>query len=154
MLGGPSAYLLHAPDVALRYYELGQVLKHHTTLGRDLVELAIVTTVRNHGAAYQFGEHLRLALAAGVPAEVVEGLRNGVDVSSLLDERGRVVCRVADLLSRTFGLDDDTYDHARAQLGDVGLTELCALVGYYAMSSTVGNAHRIGADRPSTPSTT
>lgn len=144
MVGGPSAYLLHSPDVSLRYYQLGTVLKHHTSLGRDLVELAILCTVRNHHARFQLGEHVRLALEAGLPEDVVAAVRDEGDVLSLLDAKARAVYLTADALSRDFDIDDETYDDARAVLGDVALSELCALVGYYAMSSTVGNAHRIG----------
>ena len=75
-VAGPFTVLLHAPDLADRVQNVGAYLRYETELERDLAETAVLVTARAWDSAFEWEAHEPHARRAGVPAEVIEALRD------------------------------------------------------------------------------
>ena len=148
-VSGPFSMLLHSPEVAGRAAHLGTYIRFGSVLSPADRELAIISTSREFDCNYEWSAHEPLAREAGVPAEAVEVVANRSDVDSL-SEHEAVIVQYARELFRDHRVSDDTFDAARSRLGDQGVTELTATLGYYAMLACALNAFQVEPE-PGTP---
>src|SRR5438309_6313485 len=130
--GGPFELLIRAPEICGLASQLGEHLRWGTSLPDRLSELAIVTTARFWRAQYEWYAHAPLAEKAGVPAAAIEAIRTGgTPVFTAKDET--LIYRVCDELFRTQRLSETTFNEAVTTLGETGLTEVIAIIGYYTL---------------------
>ena len=148
-VSGPFSMLLHSPEVAGRTAHLGAYIRFESTLSPADRELAIITTSREFDCDFEWSAHEPLAREAGVRAEAVDAVANRAGVESLSEEEA-VVVRYARELFRDHRVSDETFDAARSRLGDQGVTELTATLGYYAMLACALNAYEV-EPAPGTP---
>ena len=148
-VSGPFSMLLHSPEVAGRTAHLGAYIRFESTLSPADRELAIITTSREFDCDFEWSAHEPLAREAGVRAEAVDAVANRAGVESLLEEEA-VVVRYARELFRDHRVSDETFEAARSRLGDQGVTELTATLGYYAMLACALNAYEV-EPAPGTP---
>src|SRR5438067_6748012 len=127
--GGPFQLLIRAPDICEHASKLGEHLRWGTSLPDRLSELAIITTARFWRAQYEWYAHAPLAEKAGVPAAAIEAIRRG-DTPNLEQKDEALVYRVCNELFNTRRLADATYNEAITTLGETGLTEVIAIIGY------------------------
>src|SRR5690606_25574414 len=71
---GPFIPLLHAPELAHRVQKLGEYLRYESSLPKDVLECAVITVARRWRSGFEWKIHAELALKAGVPDDVVNGL--------------------------------------------------------------------------------
>jgi 4-carboxymuconolactone decarboxylase len=135
---GPFNALLHAPS-GLHISELGASLRWHSSLESRLLETAVLTVAAHWKAEYEWWSHARLALDAGVSAEVIEAIAAETDVVFALDDE-RVAHVTARQLAQAGRLDEATWAAAHELLGDRGIAELVFLCGYYTLVSFGLNA--------------
>ncbi len=141
-LVGPFDAYLRQPVIGARLAELGEALRFDTTLRRDLLELAVLVVARHTSAEFEWFAHSRLALAAGLPAEVVDALRHGREPE--LDDPELVLAhRFARQLVTGYRVDDATYAEAVERLGEPATFELTALIGFYGCVSAVLNTFQV-----------
>ncbi|MCH8206591.1 MAG: hypothetical protein IH956_06255 [Chloroflexi bacterium] len=76
-------------------------------------------------------------------------MANQSDLGSLTKEEA-VIVRYARELFQDHRVSGDTFDAARSRLGDQGVTELTATLGYYAMLACALNAFQV-EPAPGTP---
>jgi 4-carboxymuconolactone decarboxylase len=138
-LVGPFNAFVHAPGAGRHLSSLGATLRFRTGIERRLSELAIVTVGAAWKAEFEWWAHAGMARRYGVPEPVIEAIGRGDDPPFEADDE-RVVYAIASELTGTGRLAQDSYDAARALLGDQGLVELVALCGYYTLVSFVLNA--------------
>ena len=133
---GPLAVLLHSPEVAARVAHLGAYLRFESSLPAPDRELAIITSAREIESEYEWASHAPLAREAGVREEVINivGRRGNLDE---LNEREATVVRYTQELLRQRRISNTVFEAARRQLGNRGVMELTATVGYYAMVAYV-----------------
>lgn len=136
---GPFNSFVHSPDLGRRMSALGATVRFGTSVERRLSELAIITTGARWRAEFEWHAHSRMAIEHGVPQAVVDAIGRGEDPPfAAADERA--VYEVARQLSAGGHLDQAAYDAAHALLGDAGMVELVATVGYYSLISFLLNA--------------
>jgi len=140
-LRGPLLAALHNPDLADRWSALGELLRYRTSLPPRHSELAILVTARACRAPFEWYAHRIEAEKAGLEAPIIEAIL--ADSEPALHGTDRVVYRFAAELNRHRSVSDASYAAARQALGDVGVVELAALVGYYTMVAMTLNAHQI-----------
>jgi 4-carboxymuconolactone decarboxylase len=87
--------------------------------------------------------HKREGLKAGLDPAVVAAIAARQE-PILADDRERAVYAVARTLIGTTRLPQALHDQATAVLGERGLVELVALLGYYSMVALTLNAFEIG----------
>jgi 4-carboxymuconolactone decarboxylase len=150
-LGGPFDPWVRSPEVARRMYAFGGYLWARTTLGRRLVEVAILTTGRFWESDFEWWAHVRLAKEAGVDERTITGIFDG-DVTADAPADERLVWEAARSLHETHRIPDDLYGRFVDRFGEEGLVEMIATAGYYTFVSMTLNAFEIdmppGVERP------
>ncbi len=127
---GPLPAWLTSPVVGEHLHLVGAYLGFRSTLPRDVVELAIITTAKQRGSAYAWKVHLPRAHEHGVPEAVTIAIGEG-HLPDFKDARQALAYEATVRLNQTSALPDALYDRATAIFGDQGVVELVALVGFY-----------------------
>ncbi|MPZ37756.1 MAG: carboxymuconolactone decarboxylase family protein [Rhizobiales bacterium] len=150
-LVGPLRAALHRPELAEKWQQLGELLRFRTSLAPQLSELAILVTARRWSCQVEWYMHARAAAACGLDPAIVEAIRNGQE-PTFTDTHARLVYDYSVELSARGKVSETAYQATLAAIGDVGLVELTALIGYYSMVAMTLNAHEIplpdGAEPP------
>lgn len=141
-LVGPLRAALHNPELAQRWQALGALLRYRTSLSPRLSELAILVTGRACHSPLEWHLHRIEAEKAGVEASLIDAILAGTLPDGLAPE-DEAVLRYADELNRLRSVGDTTYAAALGVLGERGIVELTALVGYYTMVAMTLNCHEI-----------
>lgn len=141
-LVGPFNAFVHHPEIGRRLSSLGGFLRFRTSIERRLGEVAICTVGSYWQAEFEFWAHAPMAIEHGVDPEVIEALRQGRPPAFERDDE-RIVHAVTQQLLDARRVDDATYQAARDLLGETGIVELSALVGYYCLISMMLNLFEI-----------
>jgi 4-carboxymuconolactone decarboxylase len=147
--GGPFQLLIRAPEICEPAAKLGEHLRWGTSLPDRLSELAIITTARFWRAQYEWYAHAPLAEKAGVPPAAIEAIRRG-ETPSFKQTDEALVYRICTELFRTQRLSDASFEEARA-LGETGLIEVIAIIGYYTLIGNTLNVFQVQVPEGSTP---
>jgi 4-carboxymuconolactone decarboxylase len=139
----PMIAWLRNPELARRTQMLGELLRYETTLEPDLTELAIIVCGRHWTSHHEWKAHKAYALQAGVHPEVVADIA-ARRPPKLSDDRQRAVYDVAATLLSTARVPSSHYARAVEQLGERGLVELVAILGYYCLASLTLNTFELG----------
>ena len=141
-LVGPLRAALHRPELADKWQQLGELLRYRTSLPPALSEIAVLVTARRWNCQLEWHMHALAAAEAGVPETVSDAIKHGRRPDGA-DAKALAVHDYAHALVGTGSVPEPVYDAARMVVGDVGLVELTALVGYYSMVAMTLNAHEI-----------
>lgn len=134
----PFIPLLRAPELMTRLQLVGEYLRFDSGLQAHLTELVILLVARRWDQDYEWGHHVPLARAARLDEDVIAAIRDGEDVTGPDDVRAvwRFVAELAD----RHALSDETFDAAMHAVGDTGVVEVIATVGYYTTLAMTMNA--------------
>ncbi|MGH8944566.1 MAG: carboxymuconolactone decarboxylase family protein [Acidimicrobiia bacterium] len=137
--GGPSAVLLHIPELAERFDHLRNYLVREQKLPQPLVHLAALIVARFWAAEYAWWKRVPMCLEAGIPQEVVDAVlerkRPEFDDSDL-----EAVYQYVTELLHDRRVSEATHERLKAIIGDESLIELVLVVGFYSMLGLVCNA--------------
>ena len=133
----PYAAMLHRPELARAAADLGAVIRYHGTMSDRDRELVIVTTAVERGCGFEISAHSPLALSAGVSQETLDSVLRGAPVDDASD--AELVDFVRELC-RSDKVSDSVFEQSRFRLGDEGVVELAATIGYYSMMAVFMNA--------------
>jgi 4-carboxymuconolactone decarboxylase len=137
--GGPFQLLIRSPEICEHAAKLGEHLRWGTSLPDRLSELAIITTAQFWRAQYEWYAHAPLAEKAGVSSAAIEAIRRG-DPPSFGQKDEALVYRICTELFKSQRLSDNSFEEAVAILGETGLVEVLAIIGYYTL---IGNTLNI-----------
>jgi 4-carboxymuconolactone decarboxylase len=141
-LVGPLRAALHNPELADKWQQLGELLRYRTSLPARLSELAILVTGRHFDCQLEWQQHVPIALQEGVTEPVVGAIRIGQTPAFEKDDEAAIYNYSRELHERHF-VSESVYQRALEIVGNTGLVELTALLGYYAMVAMTLNAHEI-----------
>ena len=133
----PFQVLLHIPRLAKHVAKLGAEIRFDSSLLDRDRELVILATARAQGCTFEWESHLPLARAAGVREEAIDHVRDGG--GSLTETEDLFIGFVRELCEG-MTVSPDTFERARAILGEAGVVELSATVGYYTFLAMVMGA--------------
>ena len=148
--GGPFQLLIRAPEICEHTAKLGEHLRWETSLPDRLSELAIITTAQFWRAQYEWYAHAPLAEKAGVLAAAIEAIRRG-DTPNFEQKDEALVYRICSELLKTRRLADATFNAAITTLGETGLTEVIAIIGYYTLIGNTLNVFQVAVPEGATP---
>jgi 4-carboxymuconolactone decarboxylase len=126
------ATLAHHPKLLKRWSAFGGVLLYGGELPARERELLILRTAWNCQAGYEWGQHVRIGLAAGVTSDEVAAL--GTDAAGedpAWSSEDAALVRAADELHADARIGDDTWAELAATWSEAQLIELCMVVGQY-----------------------
>lgn len=147
---GPFNAFVHVPEVGRRLSSLGALLRFRTSIERRLSEIAICTVGAHWRSEFEFWAHAPMAVGEGVDPAVLDALRDG-QVPTFERDDERIVHAVAHQLLVDRRVDDATFAAGEALLGETGMVELAALVGYYCTISMILNLFEVPLPAGSTP---
>jgi 4-carboxymuconolactone decarboxylase len=154
---GPLRAALHNPELAERMSRLGELLRFRTGLTPRLSELAILITARHWDSPFEWFQHEPIASQAGLPRAVIDAVARAHAPAAPAADESAVHDYCTELLA-AHAVSDRNYARALALLGERGVVELTALVGYYSMVALTLNAHEFdlppGTDPPLPPRST
>lgn len=148
-LDGPFNALLRSPEMGNLAQKLGEYLRFRSSVPRRLNELAILMTAQWWSSQFEWHAHKRFALDAGLSAAVIDDLQAGRRPAAMAADEAVVYdfCRE---LRETRRVGDETYRAAIALLGEGGVIDLIAAMGYYDLVAMTLNVDRypLPADAP------
>jgi 4-carboxymuconolactone decarboxylase len=131
---GPLAVWLHRPELANTAQALGRYCRYESSLPARLSELAILILGRAWSAEYEWWAHKPIALKAGLPAAVVDAIRDRV-APPFEQEDEALVYEFMTTLDAERAIPDALYRRAAAVLGSDGVVDLVGIAGYYTLIS-------------------
>ena len=139
---GPLRAALHNADLADRWQALGALLRYGTSLTPEQSELAILITGRHCRSPFEWFAHRREATRIGFTEDIFEALL-AQRKPAALDTVQSAIHDYAVELCRSYSVRGTTHAAAVQVLGEKGVVELTALIGYYTMVAMTLNAHEI-----------
>jgi len=111
--GGPFDPWIRSPEVAQRAMSLGNYIWERTSVGRRIVELAIIVTGRHWRSNVEWVAHARMAKEQGVSDETIQAVfEKRMPANAPADEKLTIeLCRA---LHETQDLPKPIYDRAIA----------------------------------------
>ena len=138
-VGGPWRALLHSPELAHRTMHLGSFVRFESGLDHKLIELAALAAARELECKHEWSAHANHAQKAGISLETIRAVHQRRGVEDFATDDAQVVSFVREIL-RERRVSEATFQALYGRLGERGLVELAATVGYYAMLACTLNA--------------
>jgi 4-carboxymuconolactone decarboxylase len=140
-LDGPFNALLRSPEMGNLSQKLGEYLRFRTSVPRRLNEMAILLTARWWSAQFEWSAHKPLGLDAGLSAAVIDDIQAGRRPARMQPDE-TVVYDFCTELREHRRVSDSTFKAAVNTLGERGVIDLVALMGYYDSVSMVLDVDR------------
>jgi 4-carboxymuconolactone decarboxylase len=137
--GGPSAILLHVPELTERFDHLRDYLVREQQLPGPMLHLAALITARFWSAQYAWWKRVEMCLAAGISEDVIDAVRERRRPDFADPDLAAVHEYVTELLENR-RVSDATHARLQAIVGDECLIELVMVVGFYSMLGLVCDA--------------
>jgi 4-carboxymuconolactone decarboxylase len=139
VVGGPFIALLHSPELAQRTAHLGSYVRFESSLDRKIIEFAALATARELDCKHEWIAHVNHAQKIGIPSETIRAIYEKKGPEHFSSEDAQIISYVQELL-RAHRASEATFQALYSRLGEKGLVELTATVGYYAMVACTLNA--------------
>lgn len=140
----PMIAWLRNPELARRAQKLGEFLRFDSSLEPALSELAILVCGRHWTSHYEWTAHKKLALQADLDPKTIADIAASKAVPHFRNSRERTVYTIAAKLLADGKLNRELYAKGLETLGEKGMVDLVAIVGYYCLVSLTLNAFEIG----------
>ena len=128
---GPFFIWLHSPDLLQRGQNLGLYARFQSSLPPRLSELCILMMAAHWKAAGEWVDHEPIAKGLGVDAAALENLRQGKPAKFGKDDEVAAYEFAQELLDKR-QVSDATYARTKAVLGERGMLDVVAVLGYYS----------------------
>jgi 4-carboxymuconolactone decarboxylase len=137
----------HSPEIARRVGAVGAYLRFECGLPAALREATVLAVAGRWGCAYELRHHEPAAARAGVSPAASAALAAGrLPEPGVLSPLETAAVRYAFALTREGRADAALVEELRTALGEPGLVELTALVGYYSMLALILNGLEVDLD--------
>jgi alkylhydroperoxidase family enzyme len=108
-------------------------------------ELVILRTAVRCGSSYEWGQHVRIAMAAGVARETIDRVAAGPGADGWTDHDAALL-RAVDELHADATLSDRTWAALAGRYDDAQMIEVTILVGQYHLVAFALNAFGVELD--------
>ncbi len=142
-LTGPFNTLLFSPNVGEAVQQLGGALRFESSLPGHLRELAILMVAARWRANYEWYAHAPIAAREELDENVIAAVKEG-EIPEDAPDDVKTVCVFVTELVHTRRVCDETYAKTRETIGERGLVDLIAVVGYYSLIAGLLNTFEIG----------
>ena len=140
-LNGPFNVTLRSPEMGNLAQKLGEYLRFRSAVPARLNEMAILMTARWWSSPYEWLAHKPLAASAGLSPDVIAAIEAGERPTRMQPDEAVVYDFVTELRDRR-RVSDGTFQAAATVLGERGVVDLLAVMGYYDFVSMVLNVDR------------
>jgi 4-carboxymuconolactone decarboxylase len=140
-LNGPFNVLLRSPEMGNLSQKLGEYVRFRTSVPHRLNEMAILLTAKWWSSQYEWYAHKTLALDAGLNAAVIDDIQAGRRPARMQPDEAVIYDFCAQLREHR-RVNDETFKAAVNVLGEQGVVDLVAVMGYYDLVSMALNVDR------------
>jgi len=138
---GPFNVLLRSPEIGDLAQQFGASVRFNSSVPRKLNELAIIITARYWTSQYEWQAHHRAALQAGLSPAIADAIAEGKRPGGMQKEEAAVYDFCSELL-KTKQVSDATFKAAWDAVGERGVVDLIAVMGWYHTVSMLLNTDR------------
>ncbi len=139
---GPFNALLRSPELADYAQMLGEYVRFKSTIPPRLNELAILLTARRWTAQYEWYAHHRLAMQAGLSADIAAAIAQGKRPASMGPEE-TIVYDFCHEVIETGQASDASFKAVVDKFGERGAIDLIGVMGYYSLVAMTLNVDRV-----------
>ncbi len=143
---GGFAVMLASPEVTQRIAHVGSYVRFDSPVEKLFRELAATVASAELENPFEYVVHARQCRQLGVNEVVVQAVLDRSPVSGASEDQ-MIAINFARELTREHKLSDATFQAARKRLGDAGVVDLIAAIGYYAMIAVCHVALEIEAPK-------
>lgn len=146
MVPGPYKIWLQNPKLTKAMLPIGLHYQGESSLSKGEIEIVVNLTNGKWLAAYSNDEHEWMAeLLGGLPAEKVQALIAGLP-TFFDDPRQQVIYETTSALLGPRVVPQGLFKRATDLLGDAGLTDVIAVIGYFTTVSLTLRAYDVPAN--------
>ena len=146
LVPGPHKIWLANPKLSKTLVPIGAYYQKESTLSKAEIEIVTVITTARWMSVYGSYEHEKIGEKLGsLPAETVQRLISGLPVE-FTDVRQQAVCELTATLVQPRLVSVGLYKRAKAALGDEGLVDVAALIGWFTTVSMTLNVFDVPAN--------
>jgi 4-carboxymuconolactone decarboxylase len=138
----PVHVWLKSPGLAEHAHKLGAHVRFGTGFTNKQTEIAILMTARYWTAQFEWVAHVRLALNAGIPQDVIDAIAER-KTPHFTDPDDQIVYDFCRDYYDDHRVDQATYDRVVARFGEKGIVDLAGLIGYYSFVSVTLNTFEV-----------
>ena len=117
----------------------GNIVQAESPLGPALMQLAILTTAREHDQPYEWSLHEMQAVAVGLDPAVIDIVRNRKPLGKIGQKEAAII-QLSREISATHRLSSETYSRAVNALGTANLVDVAGLMSDYTRTSATLSA--------------
>ena len=132
-INAPQSMLMYVPEVSALATAMNDALRFGSSMTDADVELAICVAAREFDIAYVWSSHAKRAVDLGVTPALIEAVATDDALPANTALRHALIARFARTLVGRHTMEDALFADTRTELGDRGVIELSALLGYYLM---------------------
>jgi 4-carboxymuconolactone decarboxylase len=147
---GPFFIWLHNPELLSRGQKLGLYARFQSSLPQRLSELCILIIAAHWKAAGEWVDHAPIARDLGVDTDALEALRQGLPAEFKKADEAATYELAQELLN-TRNVSDATYARVKAVLGERGILDVVAVLGYYSLIAMSMKTFALRPDSGSNP---
>ncbi len=124
--------MAHCPEVGINFLRLGNAILSKGALLPKFREVAILRVGNIYQANYEFTQHIRLGLRAGVTKDQIDSL-SAWESSGKFNGEEAAILRYTDEVTKNIRVNDDAFAAVRKFLSEEQVVELTTTIGYYGM---------------------
>jgi alkylhydroperoxidase family enzyme len=144
-VGGHFNVMMHSPKLCERVSELEGYFRFDSSLDKHDRELITCVVLRKAAARYAWARHEQRAIQDGVPADVIELLRNQAPLSDFPLAYRSMVEFARTLTLATEELPRELFDRMLKAKGERWVMDAIALVGHYSLVAVTIHGYGIRA---------
>ena len=137
--------MARAPSSLAPFIQLARSVLVGSELPARPREIAVLRVGQVSGSRYVFEQHVALAKMVGVKQDEIDAIAVTGPVTGL-DDDGRLLCRVAEEITRDVRLSDEAYEQAVARFGVRQASELIFCCSYFNMVARFNESMRVPVD--------
>ena len=141
-MNGPFNALLYSPVVGDAVQQLGQMVRFETSIPPTLRELAILCVAAKWRAQYEWWAHEKIARSVGLDSTIITSVKAG-NLPAFTCPAESIVYHFAQELLEQQRVSEQYYTQTVDLLGEAGVVELVALLGYYTLVSMSLNSFEV-----------
>lgn len=135
----------HLPDVLRAYRDLVEAIKRDSGLSVAEQEYVILACAREIPSRYEWHNHVRIALNAGVDADAIRAIADR-DYDHFSDAHRTLIEYVLAFLDGA--VEDEVHRALAAEYDDATVAGVCLFAGYWLMNARVVDALGVEIEEP------
>jgi 4-carboxymuconolactone decarboxylase len=135
---GPGSVMIHVPEASYWATGLNDYLRNKSSLPKKVQELAMLVTARELDCQHIWNAHAASARQAGVPAALVDALRDQQALPELAPDEAAVV-HYGQEFFQTHHISRGAFQSALELFGRQGTVELGLIMGNYSLLALLIN---------------